>query len=98
VKLHGNAEMRIQAKYFYKLCELDVKPPPISHPHEYFLFLVKEESSIELSNDFLVPVVPKGQKISDAMELTSFQDLVEVYVLLVTHVINIDPLMFDHWR
>jgi hypothetical protein len=98
VKLLGKAEMRRQAKIFCKLCEFDVKPPPISHPHEYFLFLVKEESSIELSNDFLVLVVPKGQKISDAMELTSFHDPVEMHILLVPHIVNVNPLIFHHGR
>jgi hypothetical protein len=84
--------VRRQPKNLCKLCELDVEPSTISHSHEYSLFLVKEVSSIELGDDFLIPVVPNRQKLSDAMELTSFQDLVEVHIPLVPHIINVNPL------
>jgi hypothetical protein len=33
----------------------------ITHPHKDPLFLVKEESGVELSDDFLIPAVPKLQ-------------------------------------
>jgi hypothetical protein len=36
-----------------------MKPPPMSHPHKDSLFLVKEESGVELCDDFLIPFVPK---------------------------------------
>jgi hypothetical protein len=72
--------VRRQPKNLYKLCDLDVEPSSISHPHEDSLFLVKEESSVELSDDFLILVVLKRQKLSDAIELTSLKNLVEVHV------------------
>jgi hypothetical protein len=36
-----------------------MEPTAIGHPHEDPLFLVIEESGIELSYDLLVPIVPK---------------------------------------
>jgi hypothetical protein len=39
------------------MCELDVEPSVISHPHEDSLFLVKEESRVELNDDFFILVV-----------------------------------------
>jgi hypothetical protein len=48
-----------------------MKPSAICHPHKYPLFLVKEESGVELDNDFLIPIVPKLQQISDSMQVTS---------------------------
>jgi hypothetical protein len=55
-----------------KLCEFDVEPSAISHPHEDYLFLVKEESRVELSDDLLVLVVAELQEVSDAMKVTCF--------------------------
>jgi hypothetical protein len=46
-----------QLKNLSNLCELDIEPSAISHPHKDSLFLVKEESGVEISDDFLVPVV-----------------------------------------
>jgi hypothetical protein len=89
--------VRKQSKNLCKLCELDVEPSAISHPHEDSLFLFNEESSVELGDDFLILVVLKRQKLSDAMELTSFQDPVEVHILLVSHIINVNPLSRNHW-
>jgi hypothetical protein len=86
-----------QANNLCKLCELCVEPSAISHPHEDSLFLVKEESSIELGDDFLILVVPKRHKLSDAMELTSFQDPVEVHIPLVPHIVNVNPRRRNHW-
>jgi hypothetical protein len=36
-----------------------MEPSTISHPHKDYLFLVIEESGVELRDDFLIPVVPK---------------------------------------
>jgi hypothetical protein len=36
-----------------------MKPSTISHLHKDPLFLVKEESGVELSDDFLILIVPK---------------------------------------
>jgi hypothetical protein len=36
------------------------------------LFLVKEESGVELCDDLLVPIVAELQQIGDAMKITSF--------------------------
>jgi hypothetical protein len=51
--------VRRQPKNLCKLCESDVEPSAISHPYEDSLFLVKEESSVELGDDFLIIVVSK---------------------------------------
>jgi hypothetical protein len=89
--------VRRQSKNLCKLCELDVELSAISHPHEYSLFLVNEQSSIELSDDFLILVVPKRQELSDAMEVTSLKNLVEVHVPVALHVIYVNPLSWNHW-
>jgi hypothetical protein len=39
----------------------------ISHPHKNPLFLIIEESGVELGDDFLILVVPKLEQISDTM-------------------------------
>jgi hypothetical protein len=96
--IFGNVELRRQPKNLSKLSKIDVKPSTISHTHEDPLFLVKEESGVELSDDLLVPIVAELQQVSDAMKVTSLYNFVEVNVLLVPHVINMHPLMFDHGR
>jgi hypothetical protein len=48
-----------------------MKPSAIGNPHKDHLFLVKEESGVEHSDDFLILIVPKLQQISDSMEITS---------------------------
>jgi hypothetical protein len=35
-----------------------MEPSVISHPHKDTLFLIIEESGVELEDDFLIPVVP----------------------------------------
>jgi hypothetical protein len=75
-----------------------MKPSAISHPHKDLLFLVIEESGVELRDDFLIPVVPKLEQISDIMQVTSLKNHVKVYVLLVPHILNIHILLLDHWR
>jgi hypothetical protein len=40
------------------------EPSAIIHPHKDPLFLVIEESGVELREDFLIPVVPKLEQIS----------------------------------
>jgi hypothetical protein len=47
--------MRRQPKNLGNLGELDVERSAIGHPHEDSLFLVKEESGVEFSNDFEGP-------------------------------------------
>jgi hypothetical protein len=44
-----------------------MKTPAIGHPHENPLFLVIEESGVELSYDLLIPIMPKLQQLSDLM-------------------------------
>jgi hypothetical protein len=88
--------VRRQPKNLCKLCVLDVEPPAISHPHEDSLFLIKEESGIELGDDFLFLVVPKGQKLSDAMGLTSLKNPVEMHVPTTLHIIYVNPLSRNH--
>jgi hypothetical protein len=98
VKLFGDVQLRRQPKNLCKLSQLHMKPSAISHPHKDSLFLVIEESGVELSYDLLIPIVPKLQQLSDLMQVTSLQNPVEVHVLLVPHVININILLLDHWR
>jgi hypothetical protein len=71
-------------------------PSAISHPNKDPLFLVIEESGVELRDDFLIPVVPKQEQISDTMQATRFKYPVEVHV--PPHVFNINILLLDHWR
>jgi hypothetical protein len=75
-----------------------MKLSAISHPHKDLLFLVIEESGVELRDDFLIPVVPKLEQISDIMQVTSLKNHVKVYVFLVPHILNIHILLLDHWR
>jgi hypothetical protein len=44
-----------------------MKPSAINHPHKDPLFLVIEESGVELRDDFLILVAPKLEQISDTM-------------------------------
>jgi hypothetical protein len=75
-----------------------MQPSAISHPHKVHLFLIIEESGVELRDDFLISVVPKLEQISDTMQVTSFKYPVEVHVLLIPHVFSINILLLDHWR
>jgi hypothetical protein len=73
-------------------------PSAISHPHKDPLFLIIEESGVELGDDFLILVVTKLEQISDTTQVTSLKNLVKVHVLLVPYIINIHILLLDHWR
>jgi hypothetical protein len=44
-----------------------MEPSAISHPHKDPLFLVMEESEVELRDDLLNPFVPKLEQIDDTM-------------------------------
>jgi hypothetical protein len=74
-----------------------MKPSTISHSHKDHLFLVIEESGVELRDDFLIPVVPKLEQISDTMQITSLKNPGKMNVL-VPHIFNIHILLLDHWR
>jgi hypothetical protein len=75
-----------------------MEPSTISHPHKNSLFLVIEESGVELEDDFLILVVPKLEQISDTMLVTSLKNPVKMHVFLVPHILNIHILLLDHWR
>jgi hypothetical protein len=75
-----------------------MEPSAISHPHKDPLFLVIEESGVELIDDFLILVVPKLEQISDIMQVTSLENPVKMHVLLVSHILNIHILLLDHCR
>jgi hypothetical protein len=75
-----------------------MEPSTISHPHKDPLFLVIEESGVELRDDFLIPVVLKLEQICDTMQITSLKNHVKVHALLVSHILNIHILLLDHWR
>jgi hypothetical protein len=72
VKLLRDVKVRRQPKELGKLSELDVESSSICHPHKDFLFVVKEESGVEFSDDLLIPVVAKWKKVRDAVKLTCF--------------------------
>jgi hypothetical protein len=98
VKFLRNVQLRRQPKNLSKLSKLHIESLAIGHPHKDHLFLIKEESGVELSNDLLVPVVPELQQICNSMEGTSLYNPVEVHILLVLHVIYMHKLMLDHRR
>jgi hypothetical protein len=72
VKFLRDVKLRRQSKNLSELCELDVKPTVISHPHKDSLIFVKEESGVELSDYLLVLVVTELQQVGDSMEVTTF--------------------------
>jgi hypothetical protein len=72
-----------------------MEPSTISHPHKDYLFLVIEDSVIELRDDFLIPVVPKLEQISDTMQVTSLKNSIKMHVF-VPHILNIHILLLHH--
>jgi hypothetical protein len=54
-----------------KLSKLHIESPAICHSHKDPLFLIKEESGVEISDDLLIPVVHELQQICNSMEVTS---------------------------
>jgi hypothetical protein len=73
-----------------------MEPSVNSHPHKDPLFLVIEESGVELKDDFLILVVPKLEQISDTMQVTRLKNHGKVHVLLVPYILNIHVLLLDH--
>jgi hypothetical protein len=73
-----------------------MEPSAISHPYKDHLFLIIEESGVELEDDFLISVVPKLEQISDTMQVSSLKNPFKVHVLLVPHILNIHILLLDH--
>jgi hypothetical protein len=67
VKLLGDVQLRRQPNNLSKLSKLHMEPSAISHPHKDPLFLIIEDSGVELRDDFLIPVVPKLEQIGDTM-------------------------------
>jgi hypothetical protein len=98
VKLLGDVQLRRQPKNLSKLSYLHMEPSAISHPHKDTLFLVIEESGVELGDNFLILIVPKLEQISDTMQVTSLKNPVKMHAVLVPHILNICILLLDHWR
>jgi hypothetical protein len=96
VKLIGDVKVRRQTKELGKLSKPNVEPLTICHPHKDSLFLIKEESGVELCDDLLVLVVLKWQKVGDAMKCTCFQNSVDGDILLALHVVQVNPLHWDN--
>jgi hypothetical protein len=96
VQLLGDVKVRGQPKKLGKLCKLGVDPSTISRPHKDSLFLLKEESGIELYDNLLIPVVPKLQNVRDAIKFTSFKNHVEGGILLALHIVKVNPLHQDN--
>jgi hypothetical protein len=92
VQLLGVAKMSGQPNDLSKLSKLHGEPPTIGHPHKEPIFLVKEESRVELGDDLLIKVVAELQKIGDTMEITSFNNFVERGIFLPSHVAKVHPL------
>jgi hypothetical protein len=65
VKLLGNVQVRRKTRNLSKAGQLHMEPPAIGHPHENPLFLVIEESGVELSYDLLILIMAKLQQLSD---------------------------------
>jgi polysaccharide deacetylase 2 family uncharacterized protein YibQ len=59
VKLLRDVRVRRQPKELSKLSEMNGEFLAICHPHKDSLFLIKEESGVELNDVLLVPVVVK---------------------------------------
>jgi hypothetical protein len=95
VKLLRDVKVRRQPNELSKLSELDVEPVTICHPHKDSLFFY-QMSGVELYDDLLVSVVAKLQKMRDAIELTGFQNSIEVHILLALHVVHVYPLLLDN--
>jgi hypothetical protein len=98
VKLLGDVQLRRQLKNLSKLRYLHMEPSVISHPYKNHLFLIIEESGVELKDDFLVLVVPKLEQIGDTMQVTRLKNPVKMHILFVPHILNIHILLLDHWR
>jgi hypothetical protein len=75
-----------------------MEPSAISHPHKDPLFLLIEESGVELEDDFLIPVVAKLEQISATMQVTGLKNPIKMHVVHVPHILNIHILLLDHWR
>jgi hypothetical protein len=97
VKLLGVLYVSRHPKNLYKLYQLYGKPPSICQPPEDPLLLIKVESGLELSYDLLVPIVLKLHDVSGAMEITSLKNPIEGGILLLPHVVKVDPLHRDNW-
>jgi hypothetical protein len=50
----------------------------------------------KLGDDFLIPVVPKLEQISDTIQVTSLKNPVKMHALLVPQILNIHILLLDH--
>jgi hypothetical protein len=54
------------------------------------------ESGI-VSDDFLVPIVPEMQDVSNAMEVSSLNNPIKCGILLLLHAVKVVPLHRNNW-
>jgi hypothetical protein len=59
--------------------------------------LLKAYSGIELSNYFIISIFLESQDISQVFSLTSCNDSIKDWIMLVLHVGPINPLRICHW-
>jgi hypothetical protein len=59
--------------------------------------LLKVYGGIELSNEFIVPILLECQYISQVLGCASYIDSIEDKIMLVFHVNPINPLRVCHW-
>jgi hypothetical protein len=71
----------------------------LGHPVKFYCvsMLLKAYSGIELSNHFVVLIFLGSQDISQVLGLTSCNDSVKDWIMLVLHVGPINPLRICHW-
>jgi hypothetical protein len=74
-------------------------PWTLGHPMKFscVLMLLNAYSGIELSNYFIIPIFLESQDISQVFGLTSCNDSIKDWIMLVLHVGSINPLRIYHW-
>jgi hypothetical protein len=59
--------------------------------------LLKVYGGIELSNDFIVPILLESQQISQMLGHASSYNSIKDWTMLALHVSPINPLRVCHW-
>jgi hypothetical protein len=69
------------------------------HPMKFSCvpMLLKVYSGIELINYFIILIFLERQDISQVFSLTSCNDSIKDWIMLVLHIYSINPLRIYHW-
>jgi hypothetical protein len=59
--------------------------------------LLKAYGGIELNNYFIILIFLESQDISQVFGLTSYNDSIKHWIMLVLHVGPINPMRICHW-